>query len=165
MCTKRTNKLVSPELKSVFDTHDIVCLTETWTDCYSDLHVDNFEYFVLNRSENLISSKRASGGVIVYIRNEFVNSDTLVFQSEDDIICAKINGNLLGMKNDLFLCLCYVIPENSSRQAMLNTNTFDRLTDFIASLDYKHDSGFNFVLCGDFNSRTSDSPDFVSDDN
>ena len=140
-------------------------LTETWANDIYDLAVDKFEHFILNRTENVISSKRSSGGLVVYIRSKFVTSDTLVFHSEDDIICVKIKGDILGLQNDLFLCLCYVIPENSSRQAMLNSHTFERLLDFIVSLDSRYENGLNFILCGDLNSHTSNSPDFVSDDN
>lgn len=109
--TKRTNKLLSPEIKDIFNNHDIVLFTETWANQFSDLTVEHFEHFNLNRSENKASSKRSSGGIIIYVRNEFVSSDTVIFHSEDDIICIKINGFKLGLHNDLFVCLCYIIPE------------------------------------------------------
>ena len=165
LSTKRTNKLNSPELNAIFCSHDIVLLTETWTDQYSDLSVDNFDYFVLNRSENKKSSKRSSGGIIVYIRTEFTSKDTLVFHSSDDILCVKISGCKLGLHDDLYICLCYVIPENSCRQAFVETHTYDRLLDHIVSLHSKHETDFNFLLCGDLNSHTSDCPDFVQFDN
>jgi len=66
-------------------------LTETWSNDYVDLSVNNFEHFVLLRTENVQSSKRSSGGLIVYVIRELVSSDTLVFQSQDDIVCIKIN--------------------------------------------------------------------------
>ena len=165
MCTKRTNKLSSPELRDIFDSHDIVLLTETWTNSFSDLHVDTFECFVLHRAENLATSKRASGGICVYIKSKFVSDDTLVFKSEDDIICVKISGKILGLSKDLFICLSYVIPQSSSRQAFLSEHTYDRVIDLIVSINSQNENDFNFVLCGDLNSRCSDAPDFVVDDN
>ena len=42
-----------PELKHVFQTNDIVLLTETWSSVYHDLHVDGFECFILHRDENV----------------------------------------------------------------------------------------------------------------
>ena len=57
----------------------------------SELHVDNVDYFRLNRTENKPTAKRASGGIIVYIRSMFVSNDTHVFESADDIICFKIS--------------------------------------------------------------------------
>ena len=75
------------------------------------------EFFALHTSENKQSSMRSSGGVIVYIRSDFVTEDTLVFESCDDIICVKNIKTVLGLSDDIFVCLCYIIPENSSRQA------------------------------------------------
>ena len=66
LVTKRTNKLHSPELKTIFNENDIVFLTETWTNELCDIHIKHFELFVLNRTENKKSSKRSSGGIIVY---------------------------------------------------------------------------------------------------
>lgn len=164
LTSRRTNKLQTPELECVFNNHDIVFFTETWTNDFSNLQVNNFEYFVLNRSENKQSSRRSSGGVIVYIRNQYVTNDTLVFKSSDDILCIKISGCKFGLNNDVYFCLCYVVPENSSRQSMIETHTFDRLFTFITELNAKNENAFNFVLCGDMNAHTSDSCDFVSND-
>ena len=159
MSTKRTNKLDSPEAQNIFKNNDVILLTESWTNDFSQLNVNNYEYFVLNRTENKKSSKRASGGIIVYIRNEYVSNETLVFKSNDDIICIKIEGCKLSLLNDLFICLCYVVPDESSRQTMIDSNVCDRIIDFITSLDAKHENNLNLLLCGDMNSRTSDCPD------
>ena len=64
----------------------------------------------------------------------------------------------------MFFCLCYVVPENSSRQSMIENHTLDRLLNFITNLNVNNENCFNFVLCGDFNAHTSDCPDFVLDD-
>ena len=87
--------------------------TETWTNEYSDLNVDNFTHFILNRTENKKSCKRNSGGIIIYIRNQYVSDDTLVFKSCDDIISAKLSGSLFSLTCDLFICLTYVLPDDS----------------------------------------------------
>ena len=164
LTSKRTNKLKSPELIETFKNHDVVLLTETWTNSFSDLTVDNFEYFVLNRTNYKKNSKRASGGIIVYVRNKLVSKDTLVFKSCDDIICIKIPGACLSLQQDLFVCLCYVVPDVSSRQSFIDNNIFDRSTDHIISI-YSNNDKFNLLLCGDFNARSSDLPDYVIDDN
>lgn len=58
----------------------------------------------------------------------------LVFQSQDDIICVKINGETLGLQNGLFVCLGYAIPDNSTRQSFIHLHTFERLLDRIGLL-------------------------------
>lgn len=154
---------MSPELKSVFENSDVVLWTETWTNSFSELHVENFEYYVLNRTENTKSSKRSSGGIVIYLRNTFVCDDTLVFKSIDDMICVKIPKNILSIDYDLYVCLCYVIPDDSSPQTMVDSNVFDRLATFITEIDSKYDSNCYFLLAGNFNARTSNLPDYVTD--
>ena len=47
---------------------------------------------------------------------------------------------------------------------MIDNNICNRLTTFITEIDAKCRSNCYILLAGDFNSRTSDSPDYVVDD-
>ena len=67
-----------------------------------------------------------------------------------------------SLNSDLYICLCYVVPENSSRQTLIETHTFYRLLEFITNLDANDSNELNFVLCGDLNAHTSDLPDYVA---
>ena len=164
LVTKRTNKIKSSEFQHIFNSNDIVLLTETWTDQFSEITEDNFEYFVLHREEKKGKSKRNSGGIILYIRDKYVSSDTLIYTSQDDILWVKISNTVLSLDNDLHICLCYVIPDDSSRQPLTETNIFDRLLDSKVFIENKVGNKCNILICGDFNSRTSTNPDFVTDD-
>lgn len=127
LVTRRTNKLHSDEFKSIFSSNDLILLTEYWTDDFSDINVSNFESFPLHRRETKRNSKRNSGGIIIYIRDKYVNRDTLVYTSEDDIIWVKFSRCLFSLSEDLYVGLCYVTPDESSRQSLTETNIFDRL--------------------------------------
>ena len=161
---RRTNKLKPPELQKIFDSSDVVLLTETWTNDFSDVAVKNFESYILNRNENKTKTKRNSGGIIVYLRNEFSSKDTLIFKSKDDFLWIKIYKPVLHLQHDLYICLCYVVPDESSRQSMIENNTFDRLLDSMAFLENNTQNSCHLLVCGDFNSRTSTQPDFVVND-
>lgn len=163
LITRRMNKLDSPELIQIFRNHDLILLTETWANELCDLQVEGFECFNLNRTENKQSCKRSSGGIAVYVRNDFVCKDTLVFTCHDDIICIKLSANKLSLNHDLYFCLCYVIPENSSRQSMIEVHTLDRLLSNIVKLNSEYNN-LHLVICGDMNAHTSDNPDFVADE-
>ena len=52
LVTRRTNKLSSPELVSIFQTHDVVLLTETWANSYCDVNVPNFEHFIYFKQDS-----------------------------------------------------------------------------------------------------------------
>lgn len=144
--------------------HDIVLLTETWTNEFSEIYVNEFEAFALHRKENKRKSKRNSGGIILYIRDKFVSADTLVCTSHDDFLWIKISKTVLAMDSDLYVCLCYVTPDDSSRQSLNETNIFDRLLESVVSIDSKSENISNLLICGDFNGRTSNNADFVEDD-
>ena len=104
------------------------------------------------------------GGIILYIRDKYVSKDMLIFTSQDDILWVKISKSALCSNSDLYICLCYVIPDESNRQALTETNIFDRLLDSVVFVENKAESNFHLLVCGDFNSRTSGNPDFVSND-
>ena len=77
----------------------------------------------------------------------------LIFKSQDDILWIKITKSVLNTTNDLYICLCYVIPDESSRQALTENNIFDRLLDSVVFFENKADNYFHLLICGDFNGR------------
>ena len=83
----------------------------------------------------------------------------------DDILWLKLDGNLFNLSDDVFLWLIYNVPEGSSRQGLLdNMNLFDRLSDHMIHIKNLTDNKCQFLVCGDFNARTSDLADYVQDD-
>ena len=88
LISKRTNKIKTHEFQDILDNSDVVLLTEAWTSDLSDIKINHFESFELRRKEKKKkNAKRHSGGLIVYIRNQYVTPDT----RHDDMICAKIS--------------------------------------------------------------------------
>ena len=164
LVTKRTNKLKSDYLINIFKCNDIVLFTETWADELSELDVDGFECFYLNRTKRKSSCKRSSGGIAAYVKSNLVSADTLFFRSDDDILWLKISRDKLSIAKDLYIGLCYVLPEDSSRQTIIEDNVFDRLLDSLVLTENDCNNDGYFILCGDFNSRTSILSDFVVDD-
>ena len=59
--TRRLNKFQLDDLKVIFSKNDFILFTETWADGYSDLIVNGFTHYQLNRSEYKSDTKRASG--------------------------------------------------------------------------------------------------------
>lgn len=55
-------------------------------------------------------------------------------QDRDDIIWLKVDGNVFSLQYDLYVCLCYIIPSGSSREALVETAVLDRISDFIAKI-------------------------------
>ena len=77
LISKRTNKLILQELRHILENNDLLLLTETWTDAYSDISFPGFKVFRLSRLEKNRNSKRSSGGIAIYARDKFYKTNML----------------------------------------------------------------------------------------
>ena len=152
---KRSNKLQSSELKRVFDTNDIICITESWGDESQNFDYDGFEHFELHRTENKVTCTRNSGGIVVYFRDYLVDYGIFVMKRNDTHIWFKLNSNHFNFDKDFYLCVCYIPPSNSSRQGLNEFNPYDELMNNILYLQENTNENCNFMIVGDLNSRIS----------
>ena len=162
------NKLETDELREVFKNNDVVLFTETWGNDYTKFDVRDFTHVALNRTEIKANNKRASGGIVIYIKDSFIkygkDIELVAKRFDDDIIWLHLSTEYFYINNDYHLCLCYNVPAGSTREVMVDTNIFDRLTEHIVKLKSISDEECKFLVCGDFNARTGDLQDYVSDD-
>ena len=61
-------------------------------------------------------------------------SNILIHKENDDILRVRIEGSKLNMDDDLFICLCYNLPSDSSRQNLMDE---DILTEYVVTLLFK----------------------------
>lgn len=163
--TKFTNKLHSQELQNIFSCSDFVFLTETWSDSLLDLSVPGFTLIQLNRVEKKQNTKRNSGGIAIYIRESFKKYCFLLEKDSDDIIWIRIDRHLFNLTYDLYACLCYIVPSASSREALIEMDVLDRITNYIIKIANDTNDNYNILICGDFNSRIGNESDYVIFDN
>ena len=161
--SERTNKLTSPEFMKIYQNHDILLLNETWTSDLYDVSIEGFEHMVLNRTEKKPGTKRNSGGLVVYIKSELFDENTLVKFDGDDQIWFKLKNNIISDK-PIYFCLCYVLPPGTTRNSMVDSCIFDRMLDTVAEIESK-EQDCSFIICGDMNARTRESADYLTDDN
>lgn len=163
LITKYHNKLDSNELVNIFENNDIIGLTETWSGNEYNYDVNGFTAFALHRNTNRRGAKRKSGGIILYLRNKLVTKDNVVIEHTDSHLWVKIDKTVNGLNKNLFICLCYIIPSNSSRQIQVENNVYDlMLNDIISIKDTYGEEHCLFMIMGDTNSRTGILPDYVS---
>ena len=134
LMTKYTNKLQSRELKYILSKNDFVLLTETWASEIADISVEGFHLIQLNRVEKKQNTKRNSGGLALYIRCSIYKYCSLLETNSDDIIWVKIDGKLFNLSYDLYMYLCYIIPAGSSREALVELDVLDRISNFIIKI-------------------------------
>lgn len=162
--------MTSPELKCVFDKNDIICLTESWSCDDYDYTVENFMYYKLDRCKLYKKAYRNSGGVIIYLRNTLlINGDiknNILFCSNDSHLWFKLSKCHFGFDKDLIVYLCYIVPSNSTRNAVVDRNVYDVILDDLVKIRSNYNEReICFMLLGDLNSRVGDLADFVHNDN
>ena len=104
LITKRLNKLNTVELRCVFQNNGIICLTEVFRDLSQCFYVEGFTHYVIHRQENKISCTRNSGGIVIYIRNEFASDDILFKKVNDTHIWLKIKHDIFGF-DTMYICV------------------------------------------------------------
>ena len=164
LITKKFNKLQSDYLRRVFKENDVVCFTEVWGDPSQVFDYDGFTFYELHRVEKKATTTRNSGGVIIYVRNSFVSSDTLFLKCSESHVWLKLNKTMLGFENDVYLCLCYIPPSNSSRQGLIDTCVYDEILQNIVHIKHITADACNFIILGDMNSRIGQHCDYVTED-
>ena len=82
----------------------------------------------------------------------------------DTHIWFKLSSNHFNFDKDLYLCVCYIPPSNSSRQGLNEFNPYDELMNNILYLQENTNENCNFMIVGDLNSRIRQELDYVSDD-
>ena len=165
LVTKFTNKLHSQELKTIFSSSDFVLFVETWAGEFEDLSVPGFHLIQLNRTDIKTNTKRNSGGIALYIKQTLYTYCTLLEKQSDDIIWIKINGHLFNLSNDVYLCLCYIIPASSSREAFVETDVLERISNYVTKISNDTNDCYNLLITGDLNSRVGNEKDYVIFDN
>lgn len=142
----------------------IYCLTEVWGDPSLCFDVEGFTHYVLHRHENKTSCTRNSGGIIIYVRNEFASDDILFIKSKDTHLWLRLKHNVFGFENDIYLCLCYIPTSNYSRQGIIESNIFDDILQNIVHIKHITNDACNIVLVGDLNSKIGQRCDYVAND-
>ena len=107
-------------------------------------------------------AKRDSGGLIVYYKHWLENKIELIKTDRRGKLWIKLKGNNSEDKNDVFICLLYIPPENSTVYKNVNSDLYEY--DFFDDIsdDILHFSNCGEVfLTGDFNSRVGVDSDFV----
>ena len=73
----------------------------------------------------------------------------------------KLDKQFFNFSKDIFLCLAYIIPSNSSYAKQSNDDILDSIERDIVS---KYMNNSDIILCGDLNARSGSEPDFIQND-
>ena len=156
-----TNKLRLPLILNTVHRYDIICLNETWQDNDNNTNVNGYKQYTSFRRYKHKNAKRNSGGVAVLIKNNIAKGVTKQKSASDDCIWLKLDKNFFGFDKNLYLCCCYLIPQNSSTLTWNDINNCEILETEVLSYSQLG----NILICGDLNARTGTLKDYVVSDN
>lgn len=130
---------------------DILCFTETKTDNTDIIDIPGFTCFPKHRRQ---LSQVKSGGIAVYVRNNLKSLVKCVSTPCEFVLWVVLNIQ----NNDCLIGAVYIPPENSK---YVSPDVYDQIEEEYLTLAgiYKH-----VCLIGDFNSRTAEALDFITDD-
>ena len=148
-------KTYYPEFLELLQQFDIFCTVETNLDQYDNVDLKGYTFFGKCR-KSFISRK--SGGIGLYIRNEFSNSAELVSINCEYLMLVKLNRKPLSLDQDLFLAVVYLPPSGSK---YLDEDELQNLENEICHLCSEHKY---CLFIGDVNARTASMPDFIPTD-
>jgi len=148
-------KLNYPEFVNLIQQYDVFCTVETNLNQYDKVDLNGYTYFGKCRKK-IISRK--SGGIGLYVKNEFSSCVELLDLKCEYLLSIKIKGDILSLEKDLILCAVYLPPTGSR---YLDEDELLLFENEICQICTEHKY---CIFVGDINARTARIPDFVSAD-
>ena len=162
LMSKSYNKLNDAIFLKQIEKFDIIFLAETHVGHDQCIHkIGNYYCHFVCRSASK-HNNRTFGGLAMLCRIEFKPHIKILKNTKSDFQWIKLEKEFFNFDQDLFICMVYDPPENSSYSKGIDHNILDCIEK-----DITHYQNLgNILICGDFNARVSTEPDFiVNDDN
>jgi len=151
-------KLGDSDFMQYVSSFDIICFTETFLEFRSPL--DCFPGYVqfFSPAIKISQHSRGSGGVMVMVKSALEKKTFVLDQSQDNMIWLKFDKTVFSSDRDVVFCALYVCPYDSPyyRQEHVNvTSTLSVVEQCLLDYVEQYDDTYYYLLCGDFNARTS----------
>ena len=153
--SRKIPKLTDESFLSYILESDITGLSETHTEevpqipgCYSICKPRK-------KSKNDIKS----GGLAIVVKNSIKKGVQIVNTSSADLLWVKLDKGFFRISVDIFVCVAYFSPDNSSFSKKLDYCPFDKLEVDIERFRHLGE----VIIGGDLNARTATLPDFIVD--
>ena len=152
------NKMDDDMFLSEIKCYDIIMLAETHISYNTPLVLQDFNYYPICRPKS--GNGRYFGGLAIFVRKSIKPYVSILKNTHKDFQWLKFDKSFFHLKRDLYLCLVYDPPAQSIYTKNLPTDILQLLENDIVSFKSKGD----VLLCGDFNARCGNLPDFIVSD-
>ena len=107
--------------------YDIIVLSETWTNRLSNVDLSGFQDIHSFRKYQPCRTKRSSGGIVIFLRNEISKCVKVVLNQINCLIWLEIDKNYFNIEQDLYLGCVYIAPESSPVHHMYDIDIFRQI--------------------------------------
>ena len=149
------NKLKLSEIIYEISKFDIYGLVETHSEFESDLELNSFKCYTKHRNR---TKNKLHGGIALYIKNNLLNGTKLIRSNSKNIIWCELDKKFFGLQRNIYLGTVYFSP-----QAYENAKHEDYITELENDVAYLSRKG-DIIIQGDFNARTGEAQEFITDD-
>ena len=142
-------KLKFLDIQEMFEKFDIITLQESCLSDKCNLALNGYQ--CIRKDRQIIGNRRASGGVLVFYKNNLHRGINVYKSNFAGAIWLKLNKYFFSLNEDLYIACIYIAPYNSSStENDADSDVFQILLDEIAC----YNTLGNIMLIGDMNSRT-----------
>ena len=141
----------------IIDYHDIFCLSELHCAEKDVPEIEGYGCYKVCRQKSKIN--RYFGGLAVYYK-QYLRAGIKFIKSEIDYLWIKCDRTFFNLSKDMYICMVYIPPEYDSYYKNRGIDSVGLLEEDIQTFGQ---SG-NYLLMGDFNSRTGEVLDYVQHD-
>ena len=155
------NKLKDVHIENMLRMHDLIFLQETHLSKKSkdEILLPGYKHVPYCRNKTN-KAQSASGGLSVFIKEEYRKHVKFLPQNNSDIVWLQIEEKIGLSTCKLFIGSVYIPPQYSSFGKENTNQIWDRLEQ---DVEYFSNKG-KIILCGDFNARTGRSIDYIQMD-
>lgn len=124
------------------------------------MELDGYYCFNLYHKFRHRNARRNSGGIAVYVRNEYRDGITLMKNEHDTIVWFKLDRMFFNTKEDIYFAAVYLWSDNSPITNIIDEDLFVCVQN---DIDVFSTKGI-VIIGGDCNARTACKPDFIVND-
>jgi exonuclease III len=153
-----SRKLSFHEVKELVNTFDIVCLQETWLTDRDSLQLTGYN---IHRSDRKNNKRKhcGSGGVVTLYKSNLEKGVSKIKSQSNDLMWMKLDKHFFHLEKDMYICNCYISPQNSAVTESDIVTPLDILQQEIELYEAQGD----IALIGDFNCRTGNIQENIYD--
>ena len=158
-CQGLKGKYELPEFTGEVSEHDLFGVSEIWLENsdVQNINIPGYKFYPFCRKKEKGPTK---GGVGVFVKEEKRRGIKILYDiSNEYCLWCKLDRSYYNFDEDVYIGFTYIPPMESSREKRNNLDHFKMLNKKYIDINNDH-----IILIGDFNARTKNYDDTVSND-